>query len=430
MKYIFQIAVLSIILPFFTHYNLTSQIQRVVAVKIEAHLPTHLFQKSHSPTFELNIKSKRTVRGKFYVGIKKITEKKFHFLNEEKIKLNRGTSSFKLKLPVNWQAGFYEIFARVVTGDYEYFSDTLTFAYQSDSILYSPTNPVDFETFWLNTFSTLDTINPYFELTEHPDEQQDSIKVFKLMYRSLDTMCIKAWYCFPKTDKLLPAILILPSYGNTSILIPIRLAKLGFAVLAIQIHGLDVEFDEYPAGDDPSAGLNLDTPDRYYLRSAVASSMRAIDFFYTRSEVDTARICVAGTSQGGGLALLLTGLDSRIGVTVATTPTLCCFPEGIESGCCSRVRRSINNGLIDKTTALRTLSYFDANNFAERLTKPVLLSTHFKDRISAPNTVFALYNRIPSRTKQLIIHSNLGHEFPVNHWDVPYSWLSVVLRKK
>ncbi|MDP2207831.1 MAG: acetylxylan esterase [Bacteroidota bacterium] len=289
---------------------------------------------------------------------------------------------------------------------------------------------MDFETFWLNTFSALDTIHPYFELTEHTDKQQDSIKVFKLMYRSFDAMCIKGWYCFPKSDDPLPVILILPSYGNTPIQIPYTLARLGFAVVAIQIHGLDVEVDNYPEGDDPSAGKNLDNPSEYYLRKAVASAKRAIDFFYTRSEVDTARIGVAGTSQGGGLALLLTGLDNRIKATVATIPTLCSFSEGIESGCCSRVRRSIINGLVNKTTALRTLSYFDANNFTERFTKPVLLSTHFKDRISAPNTVFALYNRIPSRTKQLIIHANLGHEFPVNHWDVPYSWLRVVLMKE
>ncbi|MDI6804427.1 MAG: acetylxylan esterase [Bacteroidota bacterium] len=383
----------------------------------------------------MRIESQRKVKGKIFIQLKSITQKYYYTVYEENTKFEKGIktihlSSEKKSLNYKWRPGFYEIFARIVTGEYEYYSDTLTFVFQSDSILFSSTNRVDLETFWLNTFSALDTLHAYFELTEQTDKQHDSIKVFKIMYRSLDTACIKAWYCLPKSDKLLPAILILPSYGNTSVQIPYTLARLGFAVVAIQIHGLDVESDNYPVGDDPSAGQNLDDPNKYYLRKAVASAKRAIDFFYTRSELDTARIGVAGTSQGGGLALLLTGLDSRIKATIATIPTLCCFPEGLESGCCSRVRRSIINGLVDKTTAFRTLSYFDANNFAERFTKPVLLSAHFKDRISTPNTVFALYNRIPSKTKQLIIHSNLGHEFPVNHWDVPYSWFSVVLRKK
>lgn len=408
--------------------------QRIISVSIESFLPNHLYNKNHSPTFNLRIGSQRKVRGKIFIRLKSITQKYYDTIYEENTKFDKSVKTFHLSsenksLNYQWHPGFYEIFVRVVTGDYEYFSDTLTFAYQSDSILYSPTTPVNFDTFWLDTFSALDSTYPYFELVEQTEKKSDSIQVFKLLYRSLDTICIKAWYCFPKSDTPLPAILILPSYGNTSVQIPSTLARLGFAVVAIQIHGLDVEVDNYPVGDDPSAGLNLDNPNGYYLRGAIASAKRAIEFLFTRIEVDTSRIGVAGTSQGGGLALLLTGLDSRIKATVATIPTLCCVPEGYESGCCSRVKRAINNGFVDKITAIRTLSYFDANNFSERFTKPLLLSTHFKDRISTPNTVFALYNRIPGKTKQLIIHSNLGHEFPANHWDVPYNWLKMIFTR-
>lgn len=383
----------------------------------------------------MRIESQRKIGGKIFIRLKSITQKYYTTVYEENVRFEKGIKTLQLSsenksLIYRWRPDFYEIFARVVTGEYEYFSDTLTFAYQPDSILYNPTVPVNFDTFWQNSFSKLDSINPYFELLEIAEKQQDDIKVFKLIYRSIDTLCIKAWYCVPESDKQLPAILILPSYGNTPIQIPYTLARLGFAVVAIQIHGLDVDLDNYPEGDDPSAGQSLDNPERYYLRKAIASAKRAIDFLYTRDEIDTAHIGVAGTSQGGGLALLLTGLDHRIKATVATIPTLCYFPEGIESSCCSRVRRSISNELVTKTTALSTLSYFDANNFEARFTKPILISTHFKDRISTPNTVFALYNRITSKTKQLIIHSNLGHEFPVNHWDLPYSWLKTVLRKK
>ncbi len=408
-----------------------SYAQRVISIAIESSVPTHIYNKNHSPAFNVRIKSLRNVRGIISIRLKNITTKNYETVYEENSKFEKGIktihlTSEKKTFNYRWRPGFYEIFTRVVTGEYEYYSDTLTFSYHPDSLFYPQTNPTDLDSFWLNTFTTLDTIHPFFELTEQTDKQKDNIKVFKLMYRSFDKMCIKAWYCLPKSDNLLPAILILPSYGNTSIEIPYTLASLGFAVVAIQIHGLDVEFDDYPVGDDPSAGLNLDNPSRYYLRKAIASAKRAIDFFYTRSEIDTTRIGVVGTSQGGGLALLLTGLDKRIKATIATIPTLCSIPEGLESGCCSRIRRSINNRLVEETTALRTLSYFDANNFAERFTNHVLLSAHFKDRISTPNTVFAFYNRIPSRTKQLIIHSNLAHEFPSNHWDVPYKWLKMI----
>lgn len=427
-RFIIKIFLSFLVLGYFC-IDANAQPPRVLKINIESVLPNNLYSKNHKPAFKVEYEAKRAIRGKLSVQIKNITDKKFSKLSEETLKTNKGKTTLTINPTFKWRAGFYEIFTRVPAGDYTYFSDTLTFAYQADSISYPTTKTNDYDLFWENTFCILDTIQDKYILQDLPDKSNDSVQVNKLIYIGYQNTLIKAWYCIPNNEGPHPAVLILPSYSNTSIQIPYRLAKMGFAVVAIQIHGLDVEFDNYPHGDDPSASQNLDDPNNYYLRKAIINAEKAIDFLYSRLEVDTTRVGTIGTSQGGGLALLLSGLDNRIKFCAALNPTLCCFSEGYESGCCSRVRKAIYNGIITKNTALKTLSYFDVNNLSDKLDNPIFLSANFKDRISTPNTVFALYNSLKMKNKQMAIHPDLEHVFPQNHWDLSYEWLRAKLIK-
>lgn len=429
VKRIIKKIFLSFLLLGFFCLDVNAQPRRVLTLNIESVLPNNLFGKNHKPAFIVKIEAKRTIRGKLSVQIKNIRDKKFLKFSEETIKIKKGGNTLSINPTFKWKSGFYEIFARFASGDYDHFSDTLTFAYQADSIFYPTTKTNEYDLFWENTFCILDTIPDKYILIDLPDKSNDSVQVNKLIYIGYQNTFIKAWYCIPKKEGTHPAVLIFPSYGNTSIKIPYRLAKMGFAVVAIQIHGLDVEFDNYPSGDDPSANQDLDDPNNYYLRKAIIHAKKAIDFLYSRSEVDTTRVGTIGTSQGGGLALLLCGLDNRIKFCAALAPTLCCFIEGYESGCCSRLRKAIYNGIVTKETALNTLSYFDVNNLSHKLNNPIFLSANFKDRISTPNTVFALYNSLKIKNKQMAIYPDLGHVFPQNHWDLSYEWLKAKLIK-
>lgn len=412
--------------------TIQSQISKINSIKIESHLPTHLYTRKIPPSFVIRIDTKDNLRGKLNVRIKKITDDRFTIIYEKNIKIIKGVNTFNFVInqeakKYKFVSEFYEIYSQISLKDGKKNSDTLTFAFEVDSLRYESNKPNDFETFWKNTFAQLDTINPTYTIDTMTSKRLDNINVYKLTFSGFDSTKIKGWYCLPNSEKALPAVLILPSYGNGPINIPYNFCENGIAALSIQIHGLDVENDNYPAGDFMIASYNLDSPDYYYLKKAVAYSRRALQFLISRPEIDTTRIAVVGASQGGGLALLLSGLDSHVRATVATIPTLISFPESYKSGCCWRIRNAVSDKRVSENKALSTLLYFDAINLIDNYSQhPILLTVHFKDRISPPNAIFSFYNKIPIQTKQIIVHPELGHEFLHSHWDITINFLKMI----
>jgi cephalosporin-C deacetylase len=63
-----------------------------------------------------------------------------------------------------------------------------------------------------------------------------------------------------------------------------------------------------------------------------------------------------------------------------------------------------------KNNALKTLSYFDAFNFADKIKSRILVSVGIEDTCCPPSTVFATYNHIKSK-KDISIYDFMGHEW-------------------
>ena len=111
-----------------------------------------------------------------------------------------------------------------------------------------------------------------------------------------------------------------PVRASTSGLRPRCLTVPNYCGMWIAIHGLPVELDYESRPDDPAAWnywtYGIETPQTSMWRTIYASMVRSVDFLATRPEVDVKRIMSSGGSQGGGLSLVLAGLDK--------TNQLCC----------------------------------------------------------------------------------------------------------
>ena len=108
-------------------------------------------------------------------------------------------------------------------------------------------------------------------------------------------------------------------------------AENGFIRFEIEIHGLDPRlpaetFQEISKGfNDANGGYlanGLEDKDRYYMRHVYQGLVRCIDFLTSLPEWDGKNVAVQGGSQGGALAIVAAGLDSRVTQCVANHPAL------------------------------------------------------------------------------------------------------------
>ena len=136
-------------------------------------------------------------------------------------------------------------------------------------------------------------------------------------------------------------------------------------------------------------------PETYYYRRLFTDAVRAVQVAREHPAVDAGRIAVSGGSQGGGIALAVSGLAPEVGVTMADVPFLCHYRRATEitdANPYAEIARYCKAQRDHEDDVFATLPYFDGVNFAARARSWALFLTALMDRICPPSTVFAAYN--------------------------------------
>jgi cephalosporin-C deacetylase len=154
--------------------------------------------------------------------------------------------------------------------------------------------------------------------------------------------------------------------------------------------------------------IGWDDRDKSYYRYAILAGVRAIDYLAKRKDVDPKQIAVTGTSQGGGLALCVSGLDDRVGYVAPNVAGLCelnARSHGRVDGW-PHWAASAPENLKAKVEA--TSPYFDAVNFARKFKGKSVHGVGFLDMACPPSTVYAAFNQHPE-PKIMIDSPKMGH---------------------
>jgi len=162
---------------------------------------------------------------------------------------------------------------------------------------------------------------------------------------------------------------------------------------------------EYQCG-----GISLSREDYFYY-PVILGIDRAVDWLAARPYVDGRRICYQGTSQGGGIGIALCALNHRFAKAAFYVPALTDL-MGYKAG-----RRSGWPMLVESNSATpearaaaeRNAPYFDAANFASRIACPVRFAVGFSDPTCPPCAVYATYNEIKVKDKEILNGFGMTH---------------------
>lgn len=299
-------------------------------------------------------------------------------------------------------------------------STTMTLGYRPEEIKSALTRQADFDEFWRKTLAALDAVEPQFKMVRQPAMDSKTHEVYEVQMHSLGGVRVGGWYEKPLAEGTHPAVLRVPGYGG-------NMRPSGsshpMALFSFNVRGHGNSQDDVRGTPRDYWIRGLDDKQGYYYQGAYADCVRAVDFLAWRPEVDAGRMAVTGGSQGGGLSLVTAALDHRISLCAPDIPFLCDWVKYFKATDWPEL-----NAWVDAQphrsweTTLRTLSYFDALNFADRIRCPVLLGLGLQDNVCPPATIFAVYNRLAG-PKEYRAYPHARHWVDTSHNDERGNWM-------
>jgi cephalosporin-C deacetylase-like acetyl esterase len=285
--------------------------------------------------------------------------------------------------------------------------------------------PDDFENYWMRARRELDAVDPQFKLIRQDQLCTDTREVFLLEMRSLGNVLIRAWYMRPAREGVYPAILHVQGYSSNKT--PHTLYQGDDMVsLALNIRGHGNSRDHVNPGFPGYLQHHVDDRELYVYRGAYMDCIRAVDFLYSRSEVDTSRVAVEGGSQGGALSFATAALDpERIDLCVPHVPFLSDFRDyfriaGWPAGEFEQYFEE--HPEVSEEQVYRNLSYIDIKNLAPWIKAPVLMSVGLMDPTCPPHINFAAFNqlRVPG---SYVVYPYAGHSLPADYHGVMMDYI-------
>jgi cephalosporin-C deacetylase len=288
----------------------------------------------------------------------------------------------------------------------------------------------DFDRFWADTRAELAKTPLDARLTPDPEHSDDQVSCFKASYASLHGIPIRARYCRPTSPGVFPAVLIIPWYSKGAIPPPASLAKRGIAALEFQARGYEVDQSSYPLANSWYILDGIDAPETYEYREIVAHALRGLEFLAARPETDLQKLAVMGASQGGGVALLVAGLDARVSAVSADFPFLTDWPESLAAAGSpyADVRKYIAEHPDRKAAVMKTLSFYDTLDVAGGIDVPVLVQAGLKDRTCPAPEIEKMFGLIKSERKTLKERPDADHsDEGADRWRTGEDFLAGVL---
>lgn len=321
------------------------------------------------------------------------------------------------------KSGFYKVKFMV---NVSYYDDTIpkAFGIRPTEIRSEYPKPADFDSFWAKNKAELAGIPGDFKMIHLPDSTKEGRHVYRIEMRSLDSVIVRGYLTMPEKRKNKLAVLLgLPGYQVA--VHPMMGSDDDLAIITLDVRGQGMSREVVHTRRDDYIFYHIENKDTYVMRGAIMDCVRAVDFIFSRPELDHDKIIVSGGSMGGFLAVATAALDSRVKLCSAQNPILSDVHnlEGKVNWPLDDIRQYIKTqpGLTMQKV-ISTLDYYDTKNFATNLKVHTLLGMGLLDHLVPPDNIYAVYNNMNNK-KHIIIFKDLGHEVGQPYKDYEGRWM-------
>ena len=273
--------------------------------------------------------------------------------------------------------------------------------------------PADFDEFWAAILAQAAEIPLNATITPVPMRSTPTVEVFEVYYDSLDHVRIAGWYCLPRErPNPLPAIVYYPGYISEPTL-PKQAAAKGYATFGAAPRGKLRSNRQYNPGYPGLLAHNITDRNTYGYKGFYVDAWRVMDFLASQPEIDSSRIGIRGSSQGGALTLLVAAMCPQVAAAAAGAPYLAGVIDAIDLTH-TYPYQEINDYLRQhpgsRAAITETWSYYDCINFADKIQCPIIVNMGLQDNVCPPETGYAVFDRIGSTEKKLYAYDGHAHD--------------------
>lgn len=400
--------------------------EELISMDVSMERPDHLFLDQRKVAFGLVLGNdlKQTLK-----GVMKIEGKsdfgQLVYTDELNVKVKSGGKKEMNLIAGDLAPGFYNFIA---TLESELTTKQLKFSLgvRPEEIVSPLDRPDDFEDYWMRARRELDAVAPQYKLTRQEEYCTGTREVFLLEMRSLGNILVRGWYSKPVKAGTYPALLQVQGYSSTMVPGYVANADEGIVSLALNIRGHGNSRDVVNPGFPGYILHHVDDKELYIYRGAYMDCTRAVDFLYSRDEVDTSMVAVQGGSQGGALSFATAALNpDRIDLCMPSVPFLSDFRDYFKLVAWPGgefTNYFAEHPEISEDEIYKNLSYIDIKNLAPWIEAPVQMAIGLLDVTCPPHINFAAYNQLKTK-KSYVVYPWSGHGMPSEYYKVTQDYL-------
>ncbi|HXY68183.1 MAG TPA: acetylxylan esterase [Gemmatimonadales bacterium] len=295
--------------------------------------------------------------------------------------------------------------------------------------------PADFDSFWTAQIAALAAVPPQPELT--PGESgRPGVEWYRLRMNNVGGAHVWGQLAKPAGAGPFPALLVYqwasPPYPLQKAWVTDRAAE-GWLVLNVEPHDVPPDlprawYDSLPDRIKNYRLIGADNRDSSYFLTMYLGDVRAAGYLAGRPDWDGRTLVVTGISMGGQQSFAVAGLEPRVTALVVDVPA-----GGDALGPDDGRAASYPNWDLSRPGVRAAAPYFDAANFAPRITARSLVAMGFIDETCPPASVWAVFNRIRGPKQAVPMPDSPHNHMATPEEQAPYTsraaeWLGVLVK--